>query len=492
MAKRFLVLVILALLGCGGVSDLEADPEMRPGNPYPPMAQDLWDPGRLGPLAWWTADPRFLTLASSEVSRWRNRVDGRSGVLNNRDANPPTWLSAPQGSLPMVDFDSSDRLEEETSLGASNRAYVIDALSGTNTPFSILFTAQPTSIAAEQIFLNWKSNANSSVISVRITFAGDVLKVTRGDDAGSFAEATGTVQLGTSIRRIGITFDGARLRTYVDGQADADAAAGGQGVLTLNQFRLGATDGPVAMRVGELVVLPRAIGYNEWLHYYEYSAKKWGPIQPPRFLAAGSGTDVLTSGTLSVPYPSHVAGDLLVLAVGSRQETVAPGALSGWTLGYGPDTNPNATGRLYFRISDGDPGSPLSYTTGTANMWAAQMYAFRGVSGALTTAGYTESGTTTEVDGPGSLTAPTIRPNGYGRLAVAVTFMDNNPGLSPFTGATGGTWAEATEYTTGTGSNFGIQLQVAALPSAIPISGGSLTLSGSDSAITRGFALIGN
>jgi hypothetical protein len=117
-----------------------------------------------------------------------------------------------------------------------------------------------------------------------------------------------------------------------------------------------------------------------------------------------------------------------------------------------------------------------------------RVYAFRGVA----LSAFTESPTAV-TDTDGSPSGPTITTAGAGRLAVVFSSLDSNPAMNPFVGETGGDWTEAVgEALSSTGSNFGIQLQIAPMPTAGTLSGGQANLGGSsDASICRAFALIG-
>lgn len=483
---KHLVLVLLLALGCGGESATECKPEGGVNG-----AARKWSPGKLGLLAWWQAETPYVTLSSGNLTRWRNRVDGRSGVLIDVDGQPPAWSASPRNCLPMVEFDSADRLREETSFAASGRATVIDYMQGTNKPFSVLMTVRPTLTAGtEQVLWNWASNATSALINLKVT-TGNVLKVTRQDDAASFADLTGTIQVGTAIRRIAATFDGTSLTLFQDAQVDnATALAGGQGAITPNAFRVGAQDASVGMQLGEIVVVPRAINYNEWLAYYAYSLKRWGTIQPPSFAGAGTGASGAGAGTLTPSYPSSPpAGALFVLHVAQYVEVAEPTVPAGWSL-WDELIDGNIKQYTYFRDA-----RAAGTETGTINVGVSatvsivRMYQFTRVTGALTIAGYLES------DAPGdggasSCAGPTISPNGYGRLAVAL-YAGVGTNATANTGSSGGTWDEAAEYDA---DNLFLQVQIASIQNPpIPITGGTTTWTtgGGAESLVHGFALIG-
>ncbi len=206
----------------------------------------------------------------------------------------------------------------------------------------------------------------------------------------------------------------------------------------------------------------------------------------PTFVAAGAGVDL--AGNLNVAYPSGlVAGRLLILQVGSRTANT-PTVPAGWTQLFS-DTSVNARQRLYFKVATGTETGTIPVTfAGTNDVNTARMYAFAGVIGSP----FSEAAVTTSAT-VGTLMGPTVATTAPGRLAVAFVAIDSNPVMGVFAGAVGGVWTKAvTEYTTATGGNFGLQLQIAPMQSAGTISGGTANLGGlSDASICRAFALIG-
>jgi alpha-tubulin suppressor-like RCC1 family protein len=215
----------------------------------------------------------------------------------------------------------------------------------------------------------------------------------------------------------------------------------------------------------------------------------------PTFVGAGSGVDGFASVT--VPYPTGLqANDLLVLQIGSRTvnttPTTAPAGFSHFDPGEA--ASPNAYQRLYYKFAAGSETGTLTVnldnpaTLGSTHVAVGRFYAFRGVA----LSAFTESPTFAS-DTDGTLTGPTITTTGPRRLAVAFTSLDSNPLMAPFVGETGGDWNEPVpEFLSGMGSNFGIQLQIAPMPTAGTLTGGQADFGGSsDAMICRAFALKG-
>ena len=80
---------------------------------------------------------------------------------------------------------------------------------------------------------------------------------------------------------------------------------------------------------------------------------------------------------------------------------------------------------------------------------------------------------------------------GADRLALQFVGVDDDNPLGPFTGMSGGTWAEAVaEFASATGTDGAIQLQTATIASAGTIDGGSFTMAAADNWGVIGFALM--
>lgn len=490
--RTWVAFILVLLFGCGGESTAGQECVVRS-----PVVKSRWDPASLGAVARWGADPRYVTLSGSTVSVWRNYIDGRSGVLV--EAGAPDWETAwGPACRPAVRFVRAnlDRLDELSSgQPDGSRAAVIDAVAGLNAPFSVLMTAQPTSTST-QIFLSWYSLISANPRIVLEQTSGSLLKITRRDGSGTFAELTGDIQLGTSLRRIGATFDGTSLVLYVDAQLDnSTSAAGGQDALVLGKFRVGDDDGGgtgADMHLFDLTIIPRAIGFNEWLRYYEWSVKQYGQIQAPAFFGAGTGVHGIGAGTITPSYPASLpAGALLALNVTQYAEIAAPTVPLGWFLS---DEIVDGNIKLYtyfrdLRASAGESGTIDVGVNSTSS--ATRMYAFTGVMNAISAfEGYVDEFPTAEGGGT-SCPGPSINPYGYGRLGVAFyAGLGTNVGVN--SGSVGGTWVEAAEYNAA--NNLFLQVQTVRIQSPpTPVTGGTTTwtTAGGAESLCQGYVFIG-
>ena len=206
------------------------------------------------------------------------------------------------------------------------------------------------------------------------------------------------------------------------------------------------------------------------------------------FLRAGTGNDVTNTTTLPVPFPSPIAsGNLILMQIAIRNTTIGVTTPTGWTLLYGPDTTGTTIRQwIFYKIADGSETGNLNVTVDSGNILKmGRMYLFNN----------TDSSNFTEGGGFGSGTANTISAQsvittGIERLAVSFVFVDDDNALDPFTGESGGDWTEGVaEYTTTSGADGAMGLQIATMATAGTISGGTDTMGASDTWGVRAFAL---
>ena len=205
------------------------------------------------------------------------------------------------------------------------------------------------------------------------------------------------------------------------------------------------------------------------------------------FQAAGTGAASITNPAPG--YPSNlVSGYLILLQVLVWDLTTTPTTPTGFTLLYGPDQDGTPEGRqfIYYKFSDGTESGTLTITIGATTGSYARMYSFSNV--ALSS--FTEGGGL-GAGSDASIEAVAVTTTDVERLAVSlVAVTDNNTGIDAFAGETGGDWTEAVaEFTSGTGNDGALQLQIATMASAGTISGGSDTMQAADGWIVRAFAL---
>lgn len=204
----------------------------------------------------------------------------------------------------------------------------------------------------------------------------------------------------------------------------------------------------------------------------------------PVFGAAGTGAATTSSSSISVPYPASIeAGDLLILQVlnwssgGSGITTP-----SGWTqIGAGHQGS-GGEHRAYYKAAVGTESGSLSVSTNSGGSIGSygRMYRFDSAAniGTVIEAAAVGTGSTAVIADTGVITT------GDNRVAVNLVALKDNLAIGAFTGATGGTWAEATaEFTSATGQDACLQIQIADMAAAATINGGSFTV---DSAVAPG------
>ncbi len=219
----------------------------------------------------------------------------------------------------------------------------------------------------------------------------------------------------------------------------------------------------------------------------------------PVFVGAGTGAAV-TTGTGTVSKATCTAGNLLLMHM------VVRGATQDWSDGNGVNIQKqDGTTSSYSQVAaNAGVGTASRHNLFIGRVTAngtcsfdvivgasgedifARMYEFSGV----LTGGNT--GTGTVENGPSDLyfnasdVAVTSIPDravqtlGADRLALQFVGISTNQNIPVFTGMTGGTWAEAAEFDSGTGALASLQLQTADMPSTATIDGGACTVTTTD------------
>jgi hypothetical protein len=189
---------------------------------------------------------------------------------------------------------------------------------------------------------------------------------------------------------------------------------------------------------------------------------------------------------------TNAAGDAFILALMTRQETAAPGTITGYTLIPGADfaISSFARVRLYMRDtrSTGSETGTVSVPTVAGNCVIAAIHTFRDV--ALTD--YIEDLTTGgENSANTSIEAPQVDALGIHRLACAFGGATDDLTIGSFTGETGGDWVVRHTHPSTVGSDACSWLQAAALDAGGTISGGAVTVASAEEWSQIGFALKG-
>lgn len=204
----------------------------------------------------------------------------------------------------------------------------------------------------------------------------------------------------------------------------------------------------------------------------------------PSYASKGAMSGIATSGaTHNVPCPAIVtAGQLLIAHLMYENVAIAPTTPSGWTLLHGPE---GTTGRriwVFGRIADGtEDGSNIDFGTGTpasANNRYGIIYSFNDVR-SDTIANIVGDFSTSEVSS-NTLADQSVTTPEADCLAVNLVGIQDDRVIDAFTGMTGGTWAEASAEDTSSAftPDQTMQIQVADMPSAGTIDGGTTSAGG--------------
>lgn len=213
----------------------------------------------------------------------------------------------------------------------------------------------------------------------------------------------------------------------------------------------------------------------------------------PSYVASGTAGTGAGPG-VSPEYPAGLAeGDLILLQVYVRNQTVAPTTPAGFgSIEDGPDTQGNSSHYWYVQDTRAEGGETGTVTVAdvAGNSIIAVLHGFRNVDPPV---GFIENKST---NGSGSnddtIEAPSVTSTGPERLAVAIGGCSEDvTGIAAFSGESGGTWVLRHEVGSSVGSNARVWLQTADLASAGTVSGGSMTISSGENWCQHGFALIG-
>jgi hypothetical protein len=215
-----------------------------------------------------------------------------------------------------------------------------------------------------------------------------------------------------------------------------------------------------------------------------------GPTTTPDYIASGS--PVALSAAQNPAYGTNASGDLFVMQIYARGTiTTAPTAPSGWTL-IGSNVKSFSAQWAYRRDarSTGGESGTVTIPSIVVSGGIAVIHTFRNVA----TSSFIEDVTASSNDGDSetAIPAPTVAAADDHRLAVGLVGRGADEGSRvSWTGESGGDWVEVYDFTTGTGTDSAIQMQVADLDAGGTITGGSQTDGISDRYNVIGFALVG-
>ena len=233
----------------------------------------------------------------------------------------------------------------------------------------------------------------------------------------------------------------------------------------------------------------------------------------PTFVQAGTGQAVLTIGvTVDIPTAGTVAGDILILQAGKSGTGAQPTLTSITNIESLSGTDNSMTvitaseqptggasdgeHNLWIgRIIATNTATSLVFNTPAADNYV-RLYQFTGVNAGTTLNDVVENDTADFSNGTpltqAQINDTAVVTNGADRLACQFVSVIDDNAVGPFTGMSGGTWAEAVaEYASSAGNPDGcIQLQTATIAAAGTIDGGSYTMAASDHWGVIGLALI--
>lgn len=214
----------------------------------------------------------------------------------------------------------------------------------------------------------------------------------------------------------------------------------------------------------------------------------------PAFVQAGAGVTA-TAGTTTVSITGCTAGNIVICHLLNDGTTYdrSNGTETNWqNLAGAPSSHSviiestevgapaTATHSAYIGRATANGTVSLDLVTGASGEDVfARMYEFSGVIGGTTLATTIENGGGIQADVADtdtSCTDSTVITNGLQRLALNFVSINASQATVAFTGQSGGTWIEAVSEFIGGGTVGTIQLQIASMPTAATIDGGSFAI----------------
>ena len=234
-----------------------------------------WTPRRLpGLVTWLNAARNSVVLnATNEVTTWNSSGSDSLSVAST-GTDEPDWDPSGWGSgIPAIAM---------SQLGAtaltSTTAGIVNPGSGTDVPFSLFCTVQPT-VVADHTIACWQDSVGTSLSSLRMNNSGTgTLRYRRTDAAASSVDVDGTTGLGFFRHRIGVLFAGTTVSIYLNGAVEVTAASSNVGALTPDTFKVGS--GPLIDAftglVQDVVIMNRLVSVADYLAYYNWSRRAFG------------------------------------------------------------------------------------------------------------------------------------------------------------------------------------------------------------------------
>jgi hypothetical protein len=222
-------------------------------------------------------------------------------------------------------------------------------------------------------------------------------------------------------------------------------------------------------------------------------------VDLPGYFGSGGGDG------LTVPYPTTgvAAGETLIMHIaaqgGGSTDSITIDTPSGWTaLGATASASGAERSTLFWKRAAGTESGTSEIISGSfnvggtpthnaSNVVAGRIYRFTGVLGTGTPY---EGHASTANAASTTIPATNITTSTNNALACQFVFIGEDEAMVSFTGEAGADYTEATaEYTTTTGGDIAIQLQIADVAVAGAITGGSMTIGTSQVSIVHGLAL---
>ena len=193
------------------------------------------------------------------------RIDPDTYTATAAGATRPTWERAAwTGGGPTIAFPTGTRLDLDAAAALAT---------GSDKAISVAVALQFTAHDASSELWSF-DGADGSRFRVASNGGAQTLATTRRDSAGTTVTLN-TASVGTARTIYIWSFSGTTLTTYQDGAVDLSAQAMNVASLALTTFRIGASSGTGAVRIGALWLFPAALTAAEATAVTAALAQRW-------------------------------------------------------------------------------------------------------------------------------------------------------------------------------------------------------------------------
>lgn len=224
-----------------------------------------------GPLSWFYADAAYVTVTAGKVVVWNDRLGSGSFIRQPNSALEPTWEASGGWDVTHSSVSFPGSAHELVTTGSR--------LGGLVGAFSLLSTLQTTDTVNNTTLAAWYNAGGTQWVAIKtVATAGNAFLRVERNNGVTLTGATGSIVLGGGHRRIGVSFDGSRVTTYVDTVRDINAQSLGSAVPATDRFALGwsGIDFSPQCRLTEALIYSSAVSAGVVTAYQASSLTNWG------------------------------------------------------------------------------------------------------------------------------------------------------------------------------------------------------------------------